>query len=385
MADQAGIINSTTGAIVPVNNALVEVAPGVWSLQATAPGYVPESRTISTTAPLTGGGDLSANRTIAMPAATPAVDGYMTAARAGIVDAFTAFGRSFGAAVDAAAAKLQLALVKGDVGLGNCDNTSDLDKPVSTAQATADGLRVLKTGDTMTGDLTIGSGKNLKLTGGAGAGQGCIVFGAAASPFWDSNVCIVDSSTKTMGYVCGTSAAFQGSSGPFFGMRGNTYTALASQRGILFFYAGKPTAPGANEGRIIFGTNDTERLVIDYNGTVKVANLTAGKPVYASTGGALTTTPQGQYSAIATKTANYTLTPTDCVIIGDTASGSFTLTLPTAVGYTGLTFTLKSSSAANVLSFATTSSQTVDGATTGPIPYPNAIKVISDGANWHVI
>jgi hypothetical protein len=41
---------------------------------------------INTTAPLTGGGDLTADRTLAMPAATGAVDGYMTAA------AFTLLG-----------------------------------------------------------------------------------------------------------------------------------------------------------------------------------------------------------------------------------------------------------------------------------------------------
>jgi hypothetical protein len=40
---------------------------------------VATSRTISTTAPITGGGDLSANRTIAMAAATTSVDGYLTA------------------------------------------------------------------------------------------------------------------------------------------------------------------------------------------------------------------------------------------------------------------------------------------------------------------
>ena len=39
---------------------------------------VSATRTISTTAPLTGGGDLSANRTLAMPAATTLVDGYLT-------------------------------------------------------------------------------------------------------------------------------------------------------------------------------------------------------------------------------------------------------------------------------------------------------------------
>jgi hypothetical protein len=35
-------------------------------------------------------------------------------------------------------------LTAADVGLGNVDNTSDVNKPVSTAQATADGLRMLK-------------------------------------------------------------------------------------------------------------------------------------------------------------------------------------------------------------------------------------------------
>jgi hypothetical protein len=42
-------------------------------------GLVPDTRTISTTAPLTGGGDLSANRTLSMPKATTLVDGYLSA------------------------------------------------------------------------------------------------------------------------------------------------------------------------------------------------------------------------------------------------------------------------------------------------------------------
>ncbi len=42
-------------------------------------GGVPASRTITTTAPLTGGGDLSANRTLSIPKATASVSGYMAA------------------------------------------------------------------------------------------------------------------------------------------------------------------------------------------------------------------------------------------------------------------------------------------------------------------
>jgi hypothetical protein len=47
------------------------------------------------------------------------------------------------------------AITKTMVGLANVDNTSDANKPVSTAQAAADALRVLKAGDTMTGALVL--------------------------------------------------------------------------------------------------------------------------------------------------------------------------------------------------------------------------------------
>ncbi|MDO9252633.1 MAG: hypothetical protein Q7U48_13920 [Hydrogenophaga sp.] len=46
-------------------------------------------------------------------------------------------------------------VTKTQVGLGNADNTSDVDKPVSTAQQTAIDGRVSKAGDTMTGPLEV--------------------------------------------------------------------------------------------------------------------------------------------------------------------------------------------------------------------------------------
>ena len=45
-------------------------------------------------------------------------------------------------------------LTKVNIGLSNVDNTSDLNKPVSTAQQAAIDLKVNKSGDTMTGALT---------------------------------------------------------------------------------------------------------------------------------------------------------------------------------------------------------------------------------------
>lgn len=46
-------------------------------------------------------------------------------------------------ALTASEVKTILALVKGDVGLGNVDNTSDVNKPVSTAQAAADAAAIV--------------------------------------------------------------------------------------------------------------------------------------------------------------------------------------------------------------------------------------------------
>lgn len=71
-------------------------------------------------------------------------------------------------------------ITKSDLTLGSVDNTSDANKPVSTAQATADSLRVLKAGDTMTGALinTLDSGNSL---------------------VYDTNTLIVDASNHRVG------------------------------------------------------------------------------------------------------------------------------------------------------------------------------------------
>lgn len=52
----------------------------ITALASSLSGYVPTSRTISTTAPLTGGGNLTANRTLAISAATTSASGSMSAA-----------------------------------------------------------------------------------------------------------------------------------------------------------------------------------------------------------------------------------------------------------------------------------------------------------------
>lgn len=112
--------------------------------------------------------------------------------------------------------------------------------------------------------------------------------------------------------------------------------------------------------------------------TQVTSNITAGgKGDTGATGASTIST--------VTKTGNYTLTSTDDVVLGDTTSGTITITLPTAVGVTKL-FSIKKITSANTLNIATTSSQTIDGSTTIAITAQNeSITMASNNSNWSVI
>jgi len=85
----------------------------------------------------------------------------------------------------------------------------------------------------------------------------------------------------------------------------------------------------------------------------------------------------------AAKTSTYTITSTDHTI--DCTSGTFTVTLPTAASITGRMYIIKNSGT-GVITIATTSSQTIDGATSYTLGTQyGSITVQSNGTNWIVI
>jgi hypothetical protein len=79
---QAAYTNLTTiGALANATGWLYNNGTGTFSYAtptASDVGAVPTSRTVSTTSPLTGGGALSSNLTLSMPAATTSASGYLT-------------------------------------------------------------------------------------------------------------------------------------------------------------------------------------------------------------------------------------------------------------------------------------------------------------------
>jgi hypothetical protein len=110
--------------------------------------------------------------------------------------------------------------------------------------------------------------------------------------------------------------------------------------------------------------------------------------------GAGTTSPNsllqvaGAISTVITnKTADYTVTISDSIIIGDATTGDFTITLPTAVGIAGRQYTIKKiDGSSNTITIDAYDNETIDGELTQILlNEDDTITIVSDGSNWRII
>lgn len=119
-----------------------------------------------------------------------------------------------------------------------------------------------------------------------------------------------------------------------------------------------------------------EAYGVGWNGSVEVPTKNAIYDKIETLSGATTYT----YTA---QTGTYSILTSDQVV--NCTSGTFTATLPTAVGVTGKFYYIKNTGS-GVITIATTSSQTIDGDTTFLLTQQySSIKVLSNGANWIII
>jgi hypothetical protein len=90
---------------------------------------------------------------------------------------------------------------------------------------------------------------------------------------------------------------------------------------------------------------------------------------------------------VASKTTTYTATTSDDVILADTSGGAWTLTLYAASGNSGKVLTIKkTTSDFSALTIDANDSETIDGqATTTVNTQFEALKIICDGTNWHIL
>lgn len=86
-----------------------------------------------------------------------------------------------------------------------------------------------------------------------------------------------------------------------------------------------------------------------------------------------------------------TIVNTDSVILADATNAAFTVTLPTAVGFKGRFTITAVNTNNNVVTVATTSSQTISTANTVTVGTQasgasySSLDVVSDGSNWRIV
>lgn len=129
---------------------------------------------------------------------------------------------------------------------------------------------------------------------------------------------------------------------------------------------------------LLWAIGGTQKMKLTSTGLGVGAGVTPNSAL--QTGGAIAT-PLGA------KTGAYTLTATDAIITADATGGAFNVTLPTAASITGRQYTIKRiNTGANAVTVNTTSSQTIDGATTYSLSAQyKYVSVVSDGANWLIV
>lgn len=135
-------------------------------------------------------------------------------------------------------------------------------------------------------------------------------------------------------------------------------------------------------GEIIYTTvthSSLNAFTVDFGGdTVSgtiLVNLGIGYSGYSGYSGT-------GFVALTTKTSNYTLTENDEVVL---CSGTFTITLPTAVGKTGKKYYVKNIGTGSI-TIDPNGTETIDSNSTIIIRTRNAaLAIVSDNANWRII
>lgn len=91
--------------------------------------------------------------------------------------------------------------------------------------------------------------------------------------------------------------------------------------------------------------------------------------------------------SIKTVSSAYEIVPaTDEFIFCNASAGSFSVSLPSAIGINGIGYTIKKvDNTSNPITVLPVNPETIDGNSQQIIKNKNALKIVSDGSNWYVV
>lgn len=281
---------------------------------------------------------------------------------------------------------------KTEVGLGSTDNTSDADKPVSTAQQAALDLKAPMTAPVFTGPVGVGVGGGstagvngqIEVLQVVGAGQTSSAIAAySTSDSYQAN--IRQYRRRATGELQNNDVigvyAFYGYVEAFAAYRQNAQL-LVSVDGT----SSLTSSPGRFEFRTIAdGTTAlSTRMTIKSNGKVGIGTITPTELLdVAGTikcNAVRTTVPVTKTTAFAVADSE------NWLIVNGTAS--VTVTLPAAASYIGRAITIKTISAFTVVSASSNVVPLVGGAAGAALLAATPgkwVSLVSDGTNWIVM
>jgi hypothetical protein len=213
-------------------------------------GLVPDTRTISTTAPITGGGDLTANRTLSIPQATTLVDGYLSATD------WTTFNAKQNA-----------------LGFTPVPSTRSLTINGTTQDLSADRTFTIATG------LTVGT---TPITSGT---VGRVLFEGTGNVLQESANLTYDTSTST--FLINTKlSVFSNASGTFLYSNEELFIGTSVNRRLAFFVNNTEAMRIATTTRnVLIGTTTDAGYKLDVNGTARVSGeLTLNSSIRSTQG-----------------------------------------------------------------------------------------------------
>jgi hypothetical protein len=233
------------------------------SVTAAQVGAVPTGRILTTTAPLTGGGGLSSDRTLAMAAATAGVNGYMTSTYAAKLDGIAA-----GATANSPDATL--------LARANHTGTQAISTVVSlqaTLDAKALATRAINTTAPLTGGGDLSADRALAISAASGSAAGSMssadftkLSGVAAGATANSSDATLlaranHTGTQAAGTITGLAAV--ATSGAYSDLSGTPTLGTAAAKDI-------PSSGDASSTQVVYGTDS--RLTNSRNTTFASVN-----------------------------------------------------------------------------------------------------------------